>query len=55
MSKHFKQFSMEKFDICIIGAGPSGYAAAMRALDVGLKVLLIEKNKPTYAFNNCTS
>ena len=36
---------MEKFDICIIGAGPSGYAAAMRALDVGLKVLLIEKNK----------
>lgn len=36
---------MEKFDVCIIGAGPSGYAAAMRALDVGLKVLLIEKSK----------
>lgn len=36
---------MEQYDICIIGAGPSGYAAAMRALDFGLKVLLIERNK----------
>ena len=24
---------MEKFDLVVIGAGPSGYAAAMRALD----------------------
>lgn len=36
---------MEKFDVCVIGAGPSGYAAAMRAVDYGKKVLLIEKNK----------
>ena len=36
---------MEKFDVCIIGAGPSGYAAAMRALDLELKVLIIEKHK----------
>lgn len=36
---------MEKFDVCIIGAGPAGYAAAMRGLDVGFKVLLVEKNK----------
>jgi len=36
---------MEKYDICIIGAGPSGYAAAMRALDLGLKVLIVEKDK----------
>ena len=36
---------MEKFDVCVIGAGPSGYAAAMRALDLGLKVLIIEKAK----------
>ncbi len=34
---------MEKYDLCVIGAGPSGYAAAMRAVDFGKKVLLIEK------------
>lgn len=35
---------MEKFDLVVIGAGPSGYAAAMRALDFRKKTLLIEKN-----------
>lgn len=34
---------MEKFDLCVIGAGPSGYAAAMRAVDFNKKVALIEK------------
>ena len=34
---------MAKYDLCIIGAGPSGYAAAMRAIDFGKKVLLVEK------------
>ncbi|UII20626.1 dihydrolipoyl dehydrogenase family protein [Fulvivirga ligni] len=34
---------MEKYDLIVIGAGPSGYAAAMRALDFKKKVLLIEK------------
>src|SRR6478609_6707441 len=36
---------MEKFDLVVIGAGPSGYAAAMRAVDFKKKTLLIEKNK----------
>lgn len=36
---------MEKFDLVVIGAGPSGYAAAMRALDFKKKVLLIERNR----------
>ncbi|RMG79422.1 MAG: NAD(P)/FAD-dependent oxidoreductase [Bacteroidetes bacterium] len=36
---------MEKFDLCVIGGGPAGYAAAMRAVDYGKKVLLIEKDK----------
>lgn len=36
---------MEQFDICVIGGGPAGYAAAMRALDFNQKVLLIEKKK----------
>lgn len=36
---------MEKYDLVVIGGGPAGYAAAMRAIDFGKKVLLIEKNK----------
>lgn len=36
---------MEKFDLVIIGAGPSGYAAAMRAIDFKKKTLLIERNQ----------
>jgi dihydrolipoamide dehydrogenase len=35
---------MEHYDLVIIGAGPSGYAAAMRAIDLKKKTLLIEKN-----------
>ncbi len=34
---------MKKYDLVVIGAGPSGYAATMRALDFGKKVLLIER------------
>src|ERR1043165_4399755 len=36
---------MEIYDLCIIGGGSAGYAAAMRALDFRKKVLLIEKDK----------
>lgn len=36
---------MEKFDLVVIGAGPSGYAAAMRSLDFKKKTLLIEKSR----------
>lgn len=36
---------MKKYDLVVIGAGPSGYAAAMRALDFKKKILLIEKDK----------
>ena len=36
---------MERFDLVVIGAGPSGYAAAMRALDFKKRTLLIEKEK----------
>jgi dihydrolipoamide dehydrogenase len=36
---------MKKYDLCVIGGGPAGYAAAMRALDFNKKVLLIEKDK----------
>ena len=36
---------MKKFDVCVIGDGPAGYAAAMRAIDFGKSVALIEKDK----------
>lgn len=35
----------EHYDLIVIGGGPSGYAGAMRAIDFGKKVLLIEKRK----------
>jgi len=33
----------DKFDICVIGAGPGGYVAAIRAAQNGAKVAIIEK------------
>ena len=35
---------MDKFDLVVIGAGPSGYAAAMRGIDFKKRILLIEKS-----------
>jgi len=34
----------KKFDLCIIGAGPGGYVAAIRAAQLGLKVGIVEAN-----------
>ena len=34
---------MEEFDLIVIGAGPGGYVAAIRASQLGLKVACIEK------------
>src|SRR5205085_7892159 len=36
---------METFDVVIIGSGPGGYVAAIRAGQLGLKTAIIEKNK----------
>lgn len=35
---------MENFDVAIIGGGPGGYVAAIRAAQLGLKTALIEKD-----------
>jgi dihydrolipoamide dehydrogenase len=35
----------EAFDVIVIGAGPGGYVAAIRAAQVGLKTAIIEKDK----------
>ncbi len=37
--------SDKKFDLVVIGGGPAGYAAAMRAIDFGKRVCLIEAKK----------
>jgi dihydrolipoamide dehydrogenase len=57
---------MTDFDIVVLGGGPGGYAAAIRASQLGAKVALIEKEKvggtclnkgciPTKALIACTS
>jgi dihydrolipoamide dehydrogenase len=35
----------EKFDVVIIGSGPGGYVAAIRAGQLGLKTAIVEKDK----------
>ncbi len=35
---------MSKFDVVVIGSGPAGYVAAIRAAQLGLKTACVEKN-----------
>ncbi len=35
----------DKFDVIVIGAGPGGYVAAIRAAQLGMKVACVEKRK----------
>ncbi|MGO9202149.1 MAG: dihydrolipoyl dehydrogenase [Limisphaerales bacterium] len=37
---------MENFDIAVIGAGPGGYPAAIRAAQLGASVAIVEKEQP---------
>jgi dihydrolipoamide dehydrogenase len=37
---------MRKFDLVVIGAGPGGYVAAIRAAQLGLRVAVLERDKP---------
>ena len=34
---------MSQFDVCVIGAGPGGYVAAIRAAQLGLNTVIIER------------
>ena len=36
---------MEEFDIAIIGSGPAGYTGAIRAAQLGMKVVCIDKRE----------
>jgi len=35
----------QNFDVCVIGAGPGGYVAAIRSAQLGLKTAVIERDK----------
>jgi len=43
----------EQFDVTIIGSGPGGYVAAIRAGQLGLKVAIIEKEKGARLGGTC--
>ena len=34
---------MNNFDLIVIGSGPGGYVAAIRASQLGMKVAIVEK------------
>ena len=36
---------MHTFDLVVIGSGPAGYVAAIRAAQLGMKTAIIEKTK----------
>ena len=36
---------MDKYDLSIIGSGPCGYVAAIRASQLGMKVAVFEQDK----------
>ena len=37
---------MKKFDLTVIGSGPGGYISAIRAAQMGMKVAVVERDKP---------
>jgi hypothetical protein len=42
---HSQTSDTENFDVCVIGCGPAGFAATMRAFDLKKRVCVIEKGK----------
>ena len=36
----------DSFDVIVIGGGPGGYVAAIRAAQLGLRTAVVEKDKP---------
>jgi thioredoxin reductase len=46
---------MEKFDVTVIGGGPGGYPAAIRAAQLGAKVALVEREGESQIVNHVDS
>ena len=44
LKKNTNQQGRYDFDLAVIGAGPGGYATALRAAELGLSVALIDKD-----------
>ena len=44
---------MNNYDLAVIGSGPAGYVAAIRAAQLGLKVFVFEKEKIGGVCLNC--
>lgn len=44
---------MKQVDVCVIGTGPGGYVAAIKAAQLGLKTLVIEREKVGGVCLNC--
>src|SRR5687767_15344019 len=42
--RNFNKLANEQFDVTIIGSGPGGYVAAIRAGQLGLKAAMVEKD-----------
>jgi dihydrolipoamide dehydrogenase len=43
LNKEHQTINMDKFDLIVIGSGPGGYVAAIRASQLGMKVAVVEK------------
>jgi len=39
-----EETAVAKYDVAIIGSGPGGYVAAIRAGELGLKTVVVEKD-----------
>src|SRR5688572_16339447 len=44
-SEEVHKMATDQFDVTVIGSGPGGYVAAIRAAQLGLKTAIIEKDK----------
>lgn len=45
MFRRFPFLNVKKYDLCVVGAGPAGIAAAIRAYDFGKKVCIVEEGR----------
>ena len=41
-----EQAERQEFDLVVVGGGPGGYPAAIRAAQLGLRTALVEKERP---------